>query len=312
MKKLALLSLSLLCSYGVQAAAIDEVLKVEPEGRVEIKNLPGELVIKGWERAEVAIKGELDDRIDNLIFEVKGKVTNIKVDKQYRKRYEKLQGELIVMLPLGSAVEVASVNTDLTVSGLVNQLKVELVNGDVNASMLSGKTELSTVNGDIKVFNLSGEAELETINGEVKAQEADMDISSYRSVNGDIELEANAGRLTIETINGDVALKALAIEDLTLNTVNGEIEAELGFVGQRPSVTAASVSGDIALILDKNISANIAMEAHVGGDIDNQLSAQQPEKNFMGLSDSLAFQLGDGEVKIDMATVSGELTLKGK
>lgn len=314
MNRFALFSLSLLCSVTAQAYQIDKTVDVDPKGRVDIKNIPGEVTVKGWERPEIFVKGSLDDEITDFIFEVQGKVTTIKVkDKHYKDAdHEQFKGALTIMLPHTSDVDVEGVNCDLNVSGVSNKLEVGLVNGDVIAKAIAGNTELNTVNGNINVSDISGDAEFASINGKITAVESNINSATYSTVNGDMLVESTAHRLIVETVNGDVELKALSVEDLELNSVNGEVEADLVLVGEQPRVVAASVSGDISLVLDKAISATFSLEAHVGGDIENKLTSHRPEKDRIGLSEELAFQLGDGDVKIDMTTVSGDLVIKGK
>jgi len=314
MKTTLLTAFSILLAFNSLAYQVDQTLQVDPNGRVDIENLPGKLRIEGWDRPEVSVKGTLDDKIKDFIFESNGKTTRIEVkdDRNGLHSDDRLDGDLTVMLPRGSDVEVECTNTDIQLSGLNNQLEVELINGDISASELKGLTELSTVNGDIKVKKLAGEVELATINGEIEAIESEVDKARYSTINGEIDLQATASRLSVDSINGDVLLKALSVQDLELNTVNGEIEANVIFVGDNPKVVASSVSGDIALILDPEVSARFTVEAHVGGDIDNRLSDDRPDKDRFGLREELEFQLGDGDARIDMTTVSGDLILKAR
>lgn len=137
--------------------------------------------------------------------------------------------QFTVTVPPYAAVDVNSVNGDVTVAELRGEVDASTVNGDVSAASSGAAVQASTVNGSIRA------------RGRVSGEGLD-----YSTVNGSIEIElptdANAD-LDLRTVNGRVT------SDFPI-TFTGEINprrirAALGAGG--PRLRARTVNGGIRL-----------------------------------------------------------------
>ena len=68
-----------------------------------------------------------------------------------------------------------------------------------------------------------------------------------------------------------------------------------------------SVSGDLTLVFRGEVSARISAETGPGGDIENGLSMDKPEKERYVGSETLDIKVGNGGADIDASLISGTI-----
>lgn len=61
-KLIAIALLSISSTFAFAGEKIDEVLSVSSNGKVIIENQRGDVKIKGWNKSEIKVTGELDDK----------------------------------------------------------------------------------------------------------------------------------------------------------------------------------------------------------------------------------------------------------
>ncbi len=153
---------------------------LDPNGRVAIENLYGDVRITAWDRDEVLVeaykKSQDPKQLDDARIVVDASSNLLSIHTQY--------GGVDAEHP-------ASVEYRITVPRGANLDSVKLVNGELTLSGLAGNVKASSVNGSIHAERLEGQAELSTINGRLEAafnrirRETAISLSS---VNGAIRL----------------------------------------------------------------------------------------------------------------------------
>ncbi len=120
-------------------------------------------------------------------------------------------------------------------------------------------------------------------------------------VNAGVEIIGARGGFDLETVNGkiDVIAGAGAFE---ASAVNGSISAELEEVGE---IEVSTVNGRIRLELPQDIRADVAIST-VNGRISNELPLITHQASRQKLRGAIN---GGGEVRIDLSTVNGSVTL---
>lgn len=290
MKNLTMGLALLMAMTTVQAGEkVDKTLKTPADGLVQIENVRGKIKVLGWERNEVAVKGELDSETEKFIFESTGATTTIKV--QTPNNLNRGQGsDLVIHLPLNSRLRVNLVSADLQLAGVHGGVEGNTVSGNVNASDLRNRIELSSVSGDIELKDSEGETELSTVSGGIRAQ---------------VDTES----VSLSTVSGDASIASgLKVKELDLNTVSGDVEVRAQ-LSSGASVDGSTVSGDLRLFVNKDLDAVIDISTAGGGEVINGLSEHRPERGMIG-NESLGFTLGNGKGEIDLTTVSGRLELQ--
>ena len=286
----------LLLATGVLIAAgeclaeteVDETKRVDPDGVVQIHCTRGELTVIGWDRDEVHVEGELDDLADGLRFEVTQGRTIIRVEMPNERINWGDASELEISIPARSKLRIEGVSTDIELSDIQGDIAIRTVSGDVTARTIGDAVRIHTVSGDVVVSEGGGRVKVVT-------------------VSGDADIDADATDITIDTVSGEIDLDLADFDRLIANATNGELEVD-GRLKPAGQIDASTVNGDIAIRLDDPVHASIEASTGPGGDIDNDLTDDEPTSNRPG-SKALRTSAGDGSAGIRLHTVNGDIHL---
>lgn len=291
--------------------AVNESRAVSANEKIYIEVMSGEITINAVNSNKFIASGKLDEKATGYQLESKDGFTRFEMTMPRQVTYnwkdKANAAELSFDVPVGASIEFKGVNGNVTVTGIHGSSQIGTVNGDINATDLRNNVKLSTVNGEIKVKAASGKVELSSVNGKID-DEGSSGRLSYDVVNGKIKVKSSADEISVSTVNGDAKLELNGTRQLKLSTVNGEVEAKLTGA-TAPRISGSSVSGDIELKLESNISARFDINASAGGSIDNKLSSDKANKAKYGPARSLQFTLGSGDGSIELSTVSGDVEL---
>ena len=291
---------------------IDEVLDVSAGGQVAIENMRGEVAIIGWDKDQMAVSGELDDKALGYTFETDNGFTVFKVKMPRNKRNRNWRGSdgsnLTIHLPISSVLNFQSVNGDVSIKNVTGGTDAHTVNGSIQAIDLSKKIILQTVNGNVEASGLDGKIKLITVNGNV-IDTGSKGRAMYNTVNGSIESDSEAIRVYVESVNGEIDLSLKTIEELDISTVNGEIDAVVTLTDDA-SVNMTTVSGSARLKLAGDVGGRFRLSSHAGGTIRNKLTDDKVKKQKYGPARNLNFKINGGNASVEMTTVSGNLTIE--
>lgn len=306
-------ALTLLVSMGLQASdKINEVLDVPNTGQVNIQSMRGTVKVIGWDKAQVSVTGELDEKATGYTFQSDNGFTVFKVKMPNQKRINGWNdsdgSDLIIYVPFDSDLTFESVSGDVSVKEVSGGTSVHTVNGSIDAQDLSRRIRLETVNGDIKASLLYGKVHLATVNGQISDKSSKGKIH-YETVNGNIDSQTDASKVYVQNVNGEIELALKAIEDLEVSTVNGDIDASLSLADDG-SVNVTTVSGSARLRFASTVGGKFRLSSHAGGRIKNRLTDDKVVKQKYGPASSLKFTKGGGNAKVQMTTVSGNLTIE--
>ena len=311
MKLIAIALLSISSTFAFAGEKIDETLSVSSNGKVIIENQRGDVQIKGWNKSEVKVTGELDDKALDYEFKSSGNRTIFKV-KMPRKMRSWNSGEgsnLVIHVPINSDLDFEGVNVNVDISQVEGGSDIETVNGNISADKLAGKINLTTVNGGIRSKALGGKIHYETVNGSIHDTDS-QGCLRFNAVNGDIETKTQAEDIRIENVNGEIELHADSIQRLDISTVNGELDLSIPSFSNNARVQIETVSGNVQLNLSEKASAKFEIESHAGGKIRNSLTGDKVNKPKYGPSSSLEFEMLGGKADIEIDTISGRINLK--
>lgn len=294
MKKTVLSIVCVICLASVFASAekrVHEISPAAPSGTVEVSNIAGEIVIEGWDRAEVELTGTLADSIERVEFEVVGDRTTIEVKYPERSKKDTGEADLKVMVPAGSTVEVEGISAHISVSGVEGDLELESVSGDVQVAGIPAAIEAASVSGDVRVDLGAGEVELASVSGNIRVGE----------VRGELDAESVSGNIVVESgllMKGD------------FETVSGKITIEAAL--DRGDVDIESMSGNLILAVPHSTIADFEVETF-SGSIDNRLTGDHPARTSKHVPGSeLEFSTGSGGPTVSIATFSGSVTIGGR
>lgn len=297
----------------VAGEKVDEVVDTKAKGKVEINVMNGDVTIHSWDKNQVKVVGELDDKAEGYQFEAhgNGQVTfkvNMPKNRWNNNYYNDKGSQLEIWLPKSNKLRFEGVNVNVTASKINGGTMINTVNGDIAASELSKRVHLETVNGTIDAKSLSDKISLNTVNGKVLDNNSVGSIE-IETVNGDITSTSKAEEVNISNVNGDIDLMLQLVHELEISTVNGDIDGKLELADDA-RFYVSTVGGDADIEFTGKVSASFNIEAHAGGDITNKLTKDKVKKAKYGPGESLRFSTGGGEAEVEMSTVSGDITIK--
>lgn len=284
---LTIVSLAALAALPARAQTrVEEHRPAQPDGVVSLDNAAGKLTIVGWDKAEVAVAGQLGPGARGLDVESRGKRTSIDFDLTHGPHAE---AELEIHVPAGSSLEVDGFSATTTVSGVQGSVRIQTVNGGITVAAAGGELELHAVNGPIDVSGSSSRVRAEAVNGAV----------TLKGVDGDLEASAVNGRLTVE---GGRFKRA------ELETVSGDLRVQCELASDA-RLQLQSVSGKVALSLPANTSAKFSVTTF-SGEIENELGPAAQKASRFTPQKELTFTSGSGSASVEIQTLSGAIAIR--
>jgi hypothetical protein len=189
---------------GTPKTEFRQTYALNPNGRVVVQNLYGDVQIMAWERDEVqvlAVKKSSDPRrIDDAHIVVDSSCNLVSIRTQYAG---------------ADAEHPASVDYRIMVPRTANLENVKLINGGLSISGVAGPVKASSVNGSIHAERLEGQADLSTVNGRLEAG---------------FERVSRANPINLSSVNGPIKLSIPSSSGAVLDARNlsGGIESEFG------------------------------------------------------------------------------------
>ncbi len=273
----------------VAAEDVNETTDAASDGHVEIVNISGSIEVFGWSKSSVEVTGEIGNNVDELIVERNGDRVLIKV-KVPRNSHGGISSDLTIRLPEDSSIDVSGVSSDIDVEGVNGEQTLHTVSGDIDTHSTGGDVSAESVSGDI----------------EVAGNDEDTDTSAH-TVSGDITLDQVSGAVAAEAVSGDITIDGGSFDRVSLNSVNGEIVFH-GELHKGGKMNVETVNGDVDAEFGGKLSAKFDVETF-NGDIENCYGheAQRTSKYAPGYE--LSFTQGDGDGRIEIATLNGDIDI---
>ncbi|MFT4046723.1 MAG: DUF4097 family beta strand repeat-containing protein [Solimonas sp.] len=263
---------------------INETRALAADGAVSVNNMAGSIVVKGWDRNEVAISGTLGADAERLEISGDGKALNVNVHYPSHRRGGVDDTYLELRVPARARLQLDAVSADVAVAGTSGAITAKSVSGDVRLDVGSGEINASTVSGDLTVKAPSFKTAL-------------------NSVSGDLSAIGVRGTLKAETISGELAVQGGAFRDVSVQSVSGDLHLDLALEGSA-RLTAETLSGDIDLQLPKAPDARLTMKTF-SGDLQNGFASGGNDGDRRKMSTTLGAGRGD----IDLHTFSGDIRI---
>jgi len=287
---------------------VNQSLDVRADGFVHINVVRGEVNVIGWEKNQVEVRGELDEQVEEFIFEVNGNETRIEVriPRTRSMRYYRDETDLTIRVPRNSRLGVTGVSTDVEITDVNGSVEVGVVSGDVSLDGGSDRIVLQTVSGEIELRDANGRIRLKSVSGDIESYDT-TGSSTYGTVSGSILVESGGEELKIESVSGDVEVIRTDFIRIAGHSISGDIEIR-GAMKQGGSIEFDNVSGSIRLSLGGDINSRFDLETG-SGSIRNRLTNDKPNVSKYVRDERLRFVMGEGSGEIILSTRSGNITL---
>ena len=266
--------------------SVDERWDIDADATVSIENIAGEIVIKGWDRSEARLTGELGNSVEEL--EISASDSSLQITVANRNERNVDSTELMLMVPRGVSLDASAVSADIEVSGMDNE-----------------KLTASSVSGNVGVSASSQRVSIESVSGDVEFSGQTLRISA-ESVSGDIELSGVSDEVSATTVSGDMELQAGLLDNGKFETVSGDmrVTAEISDNGR---LSAESMSGDVTITLPASQSGVFKAQSF-SGRITTDFGSVDHAKH--GPGSHLKYVAGHGDAEVRVESFSGNVKLK--
>lgn len=286
---------------ALAATPINQTRAINPDGEVRVENVSGLIKVRVWNQAKVQVTGYLGEGVEKLVVEGDARSLLISVKYPQRKGWFGLGGvninvkeptRLELMVPLKVALALQAVSADIDVQGTAApRMSINNVSGD--------STVLASSPGKLTVESVSGDVLLKLTSPQV----------SVNSVSGDVRMLGHLnGRLDVETVSGNVELDTPVLNQLHFNSVSGDGRFQTG-LSKDGRIEMDSVSGSLSLNVPKSSSAQFNVQSF-SGDISSAIGKVVKEQ--YGPGRSLDARLGEGNSRVNMNTMSGDVVIDVK
>jgi DUF4097 and DUF4098 domain-containing protein YvlB len=264
---------------------VDKTFKVDGMPRLRVQNVSGETAVRVGDDGQVRViarkrvKGGSADRakrlLENVEVRIEQKGNDIFVEphlyEQERSWLDLFRGKRF------------RVDFEITVPRETA----------VNAQTVSGDLDLNGTRGPARVESVSGDVNIEDVQGPMR----------IKSVSGDVQCTDYVGSVEGSSVSGDVDIRG-RVHACELHTVSGDISIDLEpEIGGRES-RLKTISGDVEVGL---LTSSCICEYHTAsGDLEVEAHARIMRE---GRKDRTVI-IGDGQSRLLVKTVSGDLTIK--
>jgi len=216
----------LLLSLNVAAQDFRKSYEVGQGGSINIRNVSGNVVVKGYEGETVLVLGFKEGRDrDRVWVEDNSGGNNVDVRARYPQNCDCDASILFeVRVPRGGAYKfdaISSVSGDVEVTGVTGDLRARSTSGNVTVKGVAGAVNASSTSGNVHVGEING-----TVSG--------------KSTSGNVEVEivqlGGAGDMEFASTSGDVRVKLPASldADVRMSTLSGGLRTDFPLQIEEP------------------------------------------------------------------------------
>jgi len=278
--KLVIFLIYLFISFSLQALGHGELqeksLSYEGITQVRIQGERFDIQVMGDPSGVLTgtIQGDSQDRIT---LKRSGDLLTIEVDNDGSFFSNRLPGSMVLHVPKLCDLDLRTGSGRIQVEGLEEgKLILESASGDLVARNLQRKGRFNSASGSVTLTNISGAVRISTASGSIRGKDLGVGTEA-KSVSGSIELQNPVGALRLGSTSGSLFVKDwMAYSDSDFSSISGSIRIQ-GINQADFSIQAGSTSGEISL---------------------------------WGSSQGHRTTTGNGDVKIKVTTVSGNITIE--
>jgi DUF4097 and DUF4098 domain-containing protein YvlB len=266
---------------------------VAPDVTVEVSNVQGSVTITAWDRNEVELNAELESDKDELEFEASERSVHVEVERpdgRYGRHDEEDDAYLTLRVPAGARLVVDTVSAEIGVTGVKGEQALQSVSGEVRTQAFDAPVSAAAVSGEVTVTGNGGKADVSTEN-----------------VSGTSTVTGVRGNFRGEVVSGEISAVIAAAERVEVTTVSGDVEIQAALT-PTSRVEMESVSGVLTLRLKPPVNADFDIESF-SGNIENCFGQKARDTSKYTPGSELSFTQGSGGARVELQTLSGEISI---
>jgi len=256
------------------------------EGAFRIMNMVGSVVVHGWSKDTVLIRGTLapGDK-----FYAGGGYTGAKAFIESANERDPKPTNLEIWVPARSRLWVKTATANIDVDGV------------------DGGLDLYTVSATIEVVGNPRELNAEAIDGDIHISGSPSWLRA-KSASGAITFRGASSDAGLSTVSGQVKVEGGVFERTKIETVTGNVSFS-GRVDRSGTFDFDTHSGSVDIAIPDKTNASFSVVS-IAGSITNNVSRGIPTAGRFGRGSELTTETGDGGARISVRTFKGPVTLR--
>ena len=265
---------------------VERKIPLGMEGALRIVNMVGSVVVHGWGKDTVMVRGTLGAG-DN--FYMGGGYTGAKMFVEAVNDRDPKPARLEVWVPARVRLWVKTATANIDVSGVDGGLDLYVVSGTIDVTGNPHELNAEAIDGDIHITGSPAWVRAKSATGTIVFQGASSD-AAFSTVSGAVKVDGGVfERTKFETVTGNINFSGRLDRSGTFDfdTHSGTIDIAI------PDKTAASFS-----------------VMTIAGGITNNLSKNSPIPGRFGRGAELTMDTSGGGAKVSVRTFKGPVTLR--
>ena len=267
---------------------VERRLPLGMEGALRIVNMVGSVVVHGWDKDTVLVRGTLGAGDS---FFMGGGYTGAKMFVESINDRDPKPTRLEIWVPARVRLWVKTATANIDVSDVSGGLDLYVVSGTIDVRGDPRELNAEAIDGDIHVTGSPSWMRAKSATGAITFQGASPD-AGLSTVSGPIKVDGGGGvfeRTKIETVTGNISFA--------------------GRLDRSGAFDFDSHGGSIDIAIPEKTSATFSVVT-IAGSITNNLSKRSPIAGRFGRGAELTTEEGGGGAKVSVRTFKGPVTLR--
>jgi hypothetical protein len=277
----------LVCASPLSAQKkVERKIPLGMEGALRIANMVGSVVVHGWNKDTVMVRGTLGAG-DN--FFMGGSYTGAKMFVEATNDRDPKPTQLEVWVPARVRLWIKTATASIDVSGVTGGLDLYVVSGTIDVRGDPHELNAEAIDGDIHVTGSPSWIRAKTATGTITFQGASSDLG-------------------LSTVSGPIKVDGGVFERTKIETVTGNITFA-GRLDRGGIFDFDSHSGSVDIGIPEKMGASISAVT-IAGAITNNVSSHPPIPGRFGRGAELTMDLAGGGARISVRTFKGSVTFR--
>ena len=256
------------------------------EGAIRIVNMVGSVVVHGWGKDTVMVRGTLGAG-DN--FFMGGGYTGAKMFVESANDRDPKPARLEVWVPARVRLWVKTATANIDVSGVDGGLDLYVVSGTIDVTGNPHELNAEAIDGDIHITGSPPWVRAKSASGTIVFQGASSD-AAFSTVSGAVKVDGGIfERTKIETVTGNINFS--------------------GLLDRSGSFDFDTHSGTIDIAIPDKTPASFSIVT-IAGSITNNVSKNSPIPGRFGRGAELTMDVSGGGAKVSVRTFKGPVILR--
>jgi DUF4097 and DUF4098 domain-containing protein YvlB len=265
---------------------VERKLPLGMEGALRIVNMVGSVVVHGWEKDTVMVRGMLGAGDS---FYMGGGYAGAKMFVESVNDRDPKPTRLEVWVPSRIRLWVKTATANIDVSGVDGGLDLYVVSGTIDVAGNPHELNAEAIDGDIRITGSPPWVRAKSASGTIVFQGASSD-AAFSTVSGAVKVDGGIfERTKIETVTGGITF--------------------VGRLDRSGAFDFDTHSGTIDIAIPDKTAASFSVVT-IAGSITNNLSKNSPVPGRFGRGAELTMDTSGGGAKVSVRTFKGPVTLR--